>query len=43
MGCLLNDSLNTAYGKGNQQGSVQEMIKNTIQSEQFKKWNYLTN
>tara|TARA_B110001454_G_scaffold183141_1_gene178086 strand:- start:16982 stop:18904 length:1923 start_codon:yes stop_codon:yes gene_type:complete len=41
-GCLMNESLNTIYGKDSNQGSIQELIRNTIRSEHFKNWNYLS-
>ncbi len=41
-GCLMNESLNTMYGKNLNQGSIQEMIRTTIRSEHFMNWNYLS-
>ncbi|MBL7556785.1 MAG: DUF1592 domain-containing protein [Bdellovibrionaceae bacterium] len=41
-GCLMNESLNTIYGKDSNQGSIQDMIKSTIRSEHFMNWNYLS-
>lgn len=39
-GCVMNNTLQIIYGSSTQQGSIQDVIKGTILSDEFKKWNY---
>lgn len=39
-GCMMNNTLQIIYGSSNKQGSIQDVIKGTILSDEFKKWNY---